>query len=109
MKRLSTLIRGIGDPLVAAYARAYIVHRAFDVALLDQREDIRPIVLETFDDFLFCFNDIDKHNFENIEVVRSEKINKADYIDLFNPCLDWIVQCMFKSNYILSYCVCCVF
>lgn len=99
MKRLSTMIRGIGDPLVAAYARAYIVHRAFDDALLDQRRDIRPIVLETFDDFLFCFNDIDKHNFDNIAAVKENKISKGDYIDLFNPCLDWIIQCIaYQAN-----------
>ena len=95
LERLSYMIRGIGDPLVAAYARAYLVHVGFMVL----KEKMRPIILSTFDDFLFTFNEMEKAQFKGIMCIKKEKITKADYIDLFTPCLDWIVQCIgYKSN-----------
>ena len=82
------MIRGIGDPLVAAYARAYLVHVGFMVL----KEEMRPILLRTFDDFLFTFNEIEKSQYKTIECIAKEKVTKSEYINLFTPCLDWIVQ-----------------
>eukprot|EP01084_Bolivina_argentea_P131331 231827_1 len=84
--RLSMMIRGIGDALVAAYARAYLIHVGFMV----MKEKMRPIILQSFDDFLFSFK-------SEIEVPSS--ISRSEYIDLFSPCLSWVVQCIaYKSN-----------
>ncbi|ETO21304.1 hypothetical protein RFI_15900 [Reticulomyxa filosa] len=90
LKRLARIIRGIGDPLVAAYARAYWVHRGFEIC----GDSMRPSLLETFDDFLFVFNEIEKYKFQNIPAVVSKKITESDYIDLYSPALDWIIQCI---------------
>ena len=85
---MSLMIRGIGDPLIASYARAYLVHVGFMVF----KERMRPITLSIFDDFLFTFNELERSQFEAVDCIKKDKINKEDYIDLYTPCLDWILQ-----------------
>ena len=90
LTRLAKMLRGIGDPLVSAYGRAYLVHRGFE----SMQEKMRPIMLQTFDDFLFTFHEIEKKNFKSIECVQKKIITEKEYIDLYSPCLEWVVQCI---------------
>eukprot|EP01083_Nonionella_stella_P304784 1060641_1 len=65
----------------------YLIHVDFMVV----KEEMRPIILQPFDDFLFTFKSEIK--------VPSPPIGRSDYIDLFSPCLPWVVQCIaYKSN-----------
>merc|ERR1712228_749886 len=47
LKRLSFMIRGIGNPLAASFARCYLIHVGFMVL----KKKMLPITLLTFDDF----------------------------------------------------------
>jgi len=54
--RLSKAIRGVGDPLVAMYARAYLCTKTLELAPFYNVKEAEPNpLLACFDDFLFCF------------------------------------------------------
>jgi hypothetical protein len=103
--RLSRMIRGIGDPLSAAYARAYLstkcgdVHNSFtnDTAKAGAAIMIpkiyQPMLVEGFDDFLFTFKALlSKDNINQVRAVRDEKVTRDEYIDLYSPALEWLLQ-----------------
>jgi len=103
--RLSRMIRGIGDPLSAAYARAYLATKCGDVhnsftndtaragAALRIPKLYQPCLVEGFDDFLFTFKALlSKENIGQVRVVREEKVTRDEYIDLYSPALEWLLQ-----------------
>ena len=51
--RLSRAIRGIGDPLIAAYARCYLMRVGGEKFIRD-----RSFVLENVKDFLFSYHQV---------------------------------------------------
>jgi len=104
LARLSKAIRGIGDPLVATYARAFLTSKALDMsyAFLDPRPhpsqwteiapQYRPAVYDAFGDFLFTFQAHKRENFSNVPAVSSRKCTPEEYVDLFSPAVEWLVQ-----------------
>lgn len=119
LQRLARTIRGIGNPLVATYARAYICSKAFD--LVDTFSDLtepmygnvfshhhqqspsslptsllpssyQKTVLEMVDDFMYTYKHVKSTEFKHIPVLRLKLISKDKYIDLFSPALEWIFQ-----------------
>ena len=98
------MCRGIGDPLVAAYARCYIcrVNRwacwSFYVSVSSRKVSIdidfkyrEPIEL-AFTDLCHSFHQIDVGSVKKI--YASQKLTTSVYLSLYSPSLDWIVQCM---------------
>lgn len=99
--RLSRAIRGIGDPLAATYARAFLTTKVNDVAQSYQpdptiyfppSEDLRKSILEAFDDFMFTFKSIKTDNFSCINHVSQGKVTVDKYVDLYSPALEWLLQ-----------------
>lgn len=100
--RVSRSIRGLGDPLAASYARAYVCTKINDIASSYKENDPliyntpprdhRKSLLEAFDDFMFQFKALKKDNFKAVKHVEQNLITEDEYIDLFQPALDWIVQ-----------------
>lgn len=110
--RLSRMIRGIGDPLAATYARAYLATKCGDVwnsfsndtakagAATMIPKVYQACLIEGFDDFLFTFKSLlaaDTINTQ-IKAVREEKMNRDDYIDLYSPALEWLLQNIGQSR-----------
>ncbi|KAK7112793.1 hypothetical protein V1264_012185 [Littorina saxatilis] len=87
LKRVALMTRGIGDPLVAVYARCYLCRVGIQVA-----PSIRDHVLPCFDDFLGSFVQVQNDSVQNI--LAAQKMEMPLYLTLFSPALDWILQCL---------------
>lgn len=104
LERLTKTIRGIGDPLVAAYARCYLCRVGMTVT--GDREYIK----NNLHDFLFVYHTV--HRIESrphrrcsfvfiffqifsggirSEIVR-QQMDLNGYLTLYTPCLDWLMQ-----------------
>ncbi|CAB3989058.1 Hypothetical predicted protein [Paramuricea clavata] len=89
--RLTKMIRGIGDPLVATYARCYICRVGILVAP-DAKSHLRGSLL----DFFFTYKQLQTDTVQNI--LAKQNTAPTDYLRLYTPALDWIIQCIaFKS------------
>lgn len=101
--RLSRGIRGIGDPLSAAFARAYLSSKTVDIATTFSLTDgaapatllpaslLRPL-LEAFDDFMFSFKHFKSIKWAQAPHFESSKLTVDEYIDLYSPAVEWLVQ-----------------
>jgi len=101
LQRLGKTIRGIGDPLAATYARAFLVTKANDSAASFSSTPPPPGVLpashnhallEAFDDFMFTFKHLKSSHFVDVTAVQKAKIALDEYIDLYSPAVQWMLQ-----------------
>jgi len=90
VNRLSMICRGIGNPLVAVYTRTYLSSKSSQIT----PRQFPELLVETFDDQLYIFKALDKKGFDKVKPVRQKKIAEMDYIDLFSPALEFIMQCV---------------
>ncbi|XP_033219620.1 VPS35 endosomal protein sorting factor-like [Belonocnema kinseyi] len=90
LQRITRMIRGIGNPLIAIYARCYLCR----VGLALKATDF-DFAKENFYDFLFTYqqlfspalkSELNKHN-----------ITLHAYLSLFTPALDWILEIVAAS------------
>uniref|UniRef100_A0A7M4FVA8 VPS35 endosomal protein-sorting factor-like n=1 Tax=Crocodylus porosus TaxID=8502 RepID=A0A7M4FVA8_CROPO len=87
LPRLTSMIRGIGDPLVAVCARAYLCRVGMEVA-----PHLKESLNKNFFDFLLTFKQIHGDTVQNQLVVQCVEIPL--YLTLYSPAIDWILQCI---------------
>ncbi|KAK3583633.1 hypothetical protein CHS0354_039460 [Potamilus streckersoni] len=87
LQRLAVMTRGIGDPLVAIYARCYLSRVGILIA-----PSIRDHLMPCFEDFLFSYGQLQDDSVQN--VLAMQKLEMPRYLTLFSPALDWILQCI---------------
>lgn len=87
LRRLTSMIRGIGDPLVAVYARAYLCRVGMAVA-----PHLKESLNKNFFDFLLTFKQVHGDTVQNLLVVQCVEIPL--YLTLYSPAIDWILQCI---------------
>uniref|UniRef100_T1JKK3 VPS35 endosomal protein-sorting factor-like n=1 Tax=Strigamia maritima TaxID=126957 RepID=T1JKK3_STRMM len=87
LMRLSKIIRGIGDPIVAAYARCYLCRMGMSVA-----PEVRNYLYENLYDFLMNYNQLSCAGVQ-VELSR-QKVEFSTYLTLYSPAVDWILQCI---------------
>ncbi|XP_004086849.1 UPF0505 protein C16orf62 homolog [Oryzias latipes] len=87
LPRLTAMIRGIGDPLVAAYARAYLCRVGVEVA-----PHLKDSLNRNFFDLLSAFRQIGGESVQNQLVVQ--RVEVPEYLTLYSPAINWILQCI---------------
>jgi hypothetical protein len=79
------MIRGIGDPLVAVYARCYLCRVGFALSISDF-----DFVKENFYDFLYTYQHLFSQSIK-CDLLK-QNICLHSYLNLYTPALDWILQ-----------------
>ncbi|CAH3037318.1 unnamed protein product [Porites lobata] len=89
--RLTKMIRGIGDPLVAIYARTYICRVGILVA-----PDVRDHLIENLFSFIVSYKQLQSDTVQNI--LAEQRLEMPQYLQLYPPALDWILQCIAQKS-----------
>ncbi|KAE8284508.1 hypothetical protein D5F01_LYC17841 [Larimichthys crocea] len=87
LPRLTAMIRGIGDPLVAAYTRAYLCRVGMEVA-----PHLKDSLNRNFFDLLGTFRQISGDSVQNQLVLQ--RVEVPEYLTLYSPAINWILQCI---------------
>ncbi|XP_058794245.1 VPS35 endosomal protein-sorting factor-like [Phymastichus coffea] len=85
LMRLTKMIRGIGDPLVAIYARCYLCRVGFALKTFSLE-----FVTENFYDFLYTYRKLFTQSVKS-DLLR-QNLSLHSYLNLYTPALDWILQ-----------------
>ncbi|XP_054624384.1 VPS35 endosomal protein-sorting factor-like isoform X2 [Dunckerocampus dactyliophorus] len=86
LPRLTAMIRGIGDPLVAAYTRAYLCRVGMEVA-----PSLKDSLNRNFFDLLGTFRQISGESVRN--QLLMQRVEMPEYLTLYSPAINWILQC----------------
>eukprot|EP00026_Physarum_polycephalum_P001432 Phypoly_transcript_01433.p1 GENE.Phypoly_transcript_01433~~Phypoly_transcript_01433.p1 ORF type:complete len:962 (+),score=270.31 Phypoly_transcript_01433:47-2932(+) len=81
--RISGMISGVGNPLVAMYTRTYLARRAHDVA-----PTLKKHLLKGFDDYFLAYKQMEGKK------VEQPGVTHAEYLKLYSPALEWQLQCI---------------
>ncbi|XP_077595458.1 VPS35 endosomal protein-sorting factor-like [Stigmatopora nigra] len=86
LPRLTAMVRGIGDPLVAAYTRAYLCRVGMEVA-----PGLRDVLKRSFFDFLGTFRQMGGEAVGG--QLQAQRVEMPEYLTLYSPAINWILQC----------------
>eukprot|EP00698_Gefionella_okellyi_P012762 TRINITY_DN3458_c0_g1_i1.p1 TRINITY_DN3458_c0_g1~~TRINITY_DN3458_c0_g1_i1.p1 ORF type:complete len:957 (+),score=233.47 TRINITY_DN3458_c0_g1_i1:41-2872(+) len=84
--RHAAMIRGIGDPLIAAFARSYLIR----VGLQGAPHAVDYMTTCIFD-FLFTFQQHDSQVLT--EYLQRYNLTREQYMDLYSPAVAWMFDC----------------
>ncbi|XP_068975695.1 VPS35 endosomal protein-sorting factor-like isoform X4 [Bombus flavifrons] len=90
--RITRMIRGIGNPLIAVYARCYLCR----VGLALNKTSDFEFVRENFYDFLFTYQQL-FGQFVKTELIE-QNMTLYSYLNLYLPALDWILQVLVATT-----------
>eukprot|EP00903_Cladosiphon_okamuranus_P009715 g9240.t1 len=82
--RLSTLVRGVGDPMVAVYCRCFIAAAGAKIA---PRETAHAVA--SLQDYLFSLQEVQHGKLDLY--LRTSRLGKAEYLHLQAPAVDWLL------------------
>ncbi|XP_043273833.1 VPS35 endosomal protein-sorting factor-like [Venturia canescens] len=89
--RITRMIRGIGNPLIAVYARCYLCR----VGLALNKTSDFEFVRENFYDFLATYRQLFGTGVK--AELSKQATNLHSYLNLYTPALDWILQVMART------------
>jgi hypothetical protein len=90
--RINKTIRGIGDPLISTYARLFLCKRVHELIPFEAKK----IALEIFEDFLKIRKQWKDKEF--IEAIKKLDLKEDEYIDLYSPAIEWILEMIGGSS-----------
>lgn len=80
------MIRGIGNPLIAVYARCYLCR----VGLALNKTSDFEFAKDNLYDFLFTYHQLFGQSVKN--ELAKQNMTLYSYLNLYLPALDWILQ-----------------
>jgi hypothetical protein len=83
--RLSHMTRGIGDPMIAVYARTYLA-RGMAMVLQDHKDP----VISSFYDYLFTFREFEEQKIT--AYLHSQQMTRNEYLHLHSPAVEWLLH-----------------
>lgn len=86
IKRLTSMIRGIGDPLVSTYTRVYLSRKGIEVS-----PGFKDFLYQSFNDHLLTLKSM-KESKTFTSSITEKKIELDDYHDLFSPAVEWLLD-----------------
>jgi len=91
LARLTSTIRGIGDPLVALYARCYLAHWGTLTV-----PNLKGYLFQNFKDYLVSLKDFRLHKVSS--VLQKTKMSETEYFHLHEPAVEWLLKCLGKDS-----------
>ncbi|CAN0463779.1 unnamed protein product, partial [Ectocarpus sp. 8 AP-2014] len=82
--RLSTLVRGVGNPMVAVYCRCFVAAAGAEVA---PRESAHAVA--SLQDYLFSLQEVQQGKLEGY--LRANQFGLSEYLHLHAPAIDWLL------------------
>jgi hypothetical protein len=82
--RLSHMTRGIGDPMIAVYARTYLA-RGMALVLAEHKDP----VISSFYDYLFTFREFEEQKIQSY--LHSQQMTRNEYLHLHSPAVEWLL------------------
>ena len=88
LSRLAMMTRGIADPMVAAYTRAYLVRCGVGI-----NASLKPYIVTCFKDHLTCLS---TQLTQPVWARRmaSQSLDVRQFTELLGPASDWIAHCL---------------
>ena len=88
LHRLARCIRGVGDPLVAAYARAFLVRKGADLISKETAH-----IVNCFYDTIHTTS-LQWRSPSVLQQIESVQMPMRTYVDLYSPAVSWILTCL---------------
>lgn len=89
LSRLSSIIRGLGDPLVNVYARLFLV-------LMGKKVDPgTQYILASIQDYFFSFQQLQTPKM--VAYLKRWQLTEGQYLHLHSPAIEWILKCVGKD------------
>ncbi|OWA52067.1 UPF0505 protein C16orf62-like protein [Hypsibius exemplaris] len=89
--RFALMIRGIGDHLVASYARCYLARMVIQLA-----PEILPKSIVLVEDFVASMQQLGLTKLKR--KLTDQKLDMSSYVLLHQPALEWITDCYAKQS-----------
>ncbi|ETL89216.1 hypothetical protein L917_11814 [Phytophthora nicotianae] len=89
--RLSNMIKGVGEPMVALYARLYLALTSSELLGTTSPTEQTIVVNSSLFDYFYVFNWFRQNKLERW--LFSHKMEYEDYLALHSPAVEWLVKC----------------
>ncbi|CAI5726714.1 unnamed protein product [Peronospora farinosa] len=89
--RLSNMIKGVGEPMVALYARLYLSLTSSELLGTSLPADQTIVVSSSLFDYFYAFNWFRQHKLEHW--LRTHKMEYGEYLALHSPAVEWLFKC----------------
>ena len=93
VKRIGVMLNGLGNPLVATYAPAYLARKGREVGCY-HNDYLLSMFYAHIDTYKGLMTET-VHGVPRLEdIAKKSELPMAEYLDLYTPALEWQLQCI---------------
>ncbi|KAE8896125.1 hypothetical protein PF005_g10494 [Phytophthora fragariae] len=89
--RLSNMLKGVGEPMVALYARLYLALASSELLGTTSPSEQAIVVSSSLFDYFYAFNWFRRNKLEHW--LLTHKMEHDEYLALHSPAVEWLVKC----------------
>ena len=95
VKRIGMMLNGLGNPLIATYARAYLARKGREVGCY-QNDYLLSMFFAHIDSFIGLKKEKSLNGTTSRleDIAQRTEMDLPEYLDLYTPALEWILQCI---------------